>query len=384
MKNQIKKTMKIKTLYILSVAVLGISCSSPKQKIDQNGCITLNYKNIKKQKASHYFSTNHLKFIQLESQGIYFLSDMFEIQYFDGNYFTFDFTKQEFLRFNNDGKLLNSISRSGQAEAEFSNAGRFTIDHNNRTLEILSDLDKYIKRYDFDGQYLEKQAVPVRCSGFTKGQHNDYWFYMVIDGSGEHAYRLHYADSNNLVQPHLPLTSKLLGVMEQNFFKSDNSILFRESFFSNIYRLEPNEVIPIIRIDFGKDAVTEATFEEETDPFAFFDRISSMGFHTTTGAVEGNGVLAISCLYQKGESNSRSGIFYDYHEESATLVEFSGDNLGTLLGNSKLVRIDNANNIYFITDALSFREYLSVQDIASTGKLSDDGNHVIFSFQIKR
>lgn len=376
--------MKFKFIHFLSIAILGISCSSPKQETDQNGCITLNYKSIKKQKSSHFFSPNSLEFVQLESQGKYFLSDMFEVQYFNQNYFTFDFTKQEFLRFNHDGKLLNSIGRSGQAEAEFSNAGRFTIDHNNRTLEILSDFDRYIKRYDFDGRYLGKQTVPVRCSGFTKGQHNDYWFYMVIDGSGELAYRLHYADSNNLVQPHFPLTSKLLGVMEQNFFKSGNSILFRESFFPYIYRLEPNEVIPIIRIDFGEDAVTEATFEEETDPFAFFDRISSVGFHTTTGAVEGNGVLAISCLYQKGESSSTSGIFYDYHEGSTTLVEFSGDNLGTLLSNSKLVRIDNANNIYFITDALSFREYLSVQDIASTGKLSDDGNHVIFSLQIKR
>ena len=111
MKNQIKKTMKIKTLYILSVAVLGISCSSPKQKIDQNGCITLNYKNIKKQKASHYLSTNHLKFIQLESQGIYFMSDMFDVQYFDDNYFTFDFTKQEFLRFNTSIRNFSKISK---------------------------------------------------------------------------------------------------------------------------------------------------------------------------------------------------------------------------------------------------------------------------------
>ena len=59
-----------------------------------------------------------MKIIQLESKGEYFLSDNYEIQFFDNNYFVYDFVKNVFYRYDYDGIFLNTISNYGGSEEE--------------------------------------------------------------------------------------------------------------------------------------------------------------------------------------------------------------------------------------------------------------------------
>jgi len=360
------------------------SCLTPTEKNDDNKYLTLEYNRIKKQETTSFFDFSKMKIIQLESKGEYFLSDNYEIQFFDNNYFVYDFVKNEFYRYDYDGKFLNTISNYGGSEEEYSNVSSFSIDEKKKMVEIMCNQSKYIKRYGYNGEFIDKYTIPIRGTGFTKGYNNDYWFYMVIEGNGQLSNRLHYVDSLETIQSSLPLKTNLMGAMEQNFFKSEDHILFRESFFPYIYKLAGGKAIPIIKFDFGESEITESVFEMEKDPFVFFDRINRTGFFTTTKVVYGDELLAVTCQYQKaGNKTKISGVFYDFKDENATLLEYSEEKVGELLSNSKLVRIDKDRFFYFIIDPITFQDYIKYVKTEIDDVYTPDENYIIFSIPLK-
>jgi hypothetical protein len=370
-------------VFIVLYALLFSACNYERKGNFDDNIYNIDFNNTSKVSSSNAFGVDNLTALQLDNSASTFLSGNFDIQFANNNYIVYDFTKNELLRFNEQGVFMNSIGRHGHSHEEFINVSSFLVDTKTHAIEVLCNNSKYIKKYSFEGEFIKAVEVPARSTGFAKDLNGEYWFYMVMIGDGELNYRLHHLSKEDEVKSYLPLKTHLMGVMEQNFYRTDWGLYFRESFFPSIYRLENESINPFIRIDFGENKITESDFENEKDPFGFFEKISQKGFYTTRRVIVGRDIVSILCQFQRdGHEIEQSEVIINTKTNKYQIVSYN-DKLGDLLSNSTLIKIDNENGFHYITDPLSFKIFFKELFNDSANLINEDGNHVIFSLQLK-
>jgi len=369
-------------LFIISYIFL--SCSNEKGKqYEVSDIPAIDFHKLERKKPSDVYQFSDIGFIQLGYNQKVLLSDNIELQLVDNFFFIFDFIKKTLYRFNKDGQFINQIGLSGKGPTEYSQVLGFAVNSKKQIVEVLCDLGCKIKQYSYDGIYLGSLNIPIRTDGFSLTAEGNYWFYSII-GNGETNYRLHFYDTINPVKSFLPLETKCFGVQEQNFSKHNNEIWFRESFFPTIYKLDSGIVIPEFKIEFGKGEINESDFIKAKDPFAFVETINQEGFYTTACLILNTNIIDILVVYHSNDKTELNELLVFRNNQKQFLIPYNDPLYLDLLNNSRPVFIDDQDNINYLTNAMSFIDFIKRSRLTiDISKVDIQGNQILYTLPLK-
>lgn len=199
---------------------------------------------------------------------------------FDSNsYFIHDKKNNKLLRFDNEGKFLNSIGTIGKGPEELLNIWDVSIDSENKLISILDANSRRISKYTFSGEYKGSQSLFYAMSqheyeknnlvfSTSKAQRNTH--IPVID-----SYSLILANSNSV-----PLGLAFKNLENSNTFKTlnplrkfDNSIYYHHPYSDGIWKIQDIDLIPIIKFEFEKNGLPSDAWRLKMNNIEFNDFI---------------------------------------------------------------------------------------------------------------
>lgn len=187
------------------------------------------------------FKWNIQREIVLESTSGSLLSNN-EIGLLVDNKDLFLFDKTGVLRFDRDGKYINSIGRLGHGKGEYTEVTDVTLNKDKKIIEVLSP--NYIHRFDYEGNIKEKISLSLSATSFVY-DNSCYWA-----GTGHITDNLLYKlnEKGEVVASYLKNDFKI-SVIEDNFGKGTINT-FRDSFSHDIYHMNGDTIRLAYQVNF--------------------------------------------------------------------------------------------------------------------------------------
>ncbi len=249
----------IYVLFFLIYLILPLSCNRSQEKgQNSENKIVFNITDARE------LGINESKFLKKEYIELYF-SDSTLIPAYSNlileneNFIIFSNRTYQIFRFANNGNFINFIGKRGNGPDEFIEMRdvRYNIDKNQ--IEVLDN--KAILKYNPEGNFIKKYDIPYPAFAFSS-DNDSYWFYLGNNISFSD-YKLIKTDTNFIKRnDYLLAEKKGLPLIENNFNKSEY-LTFRESFNSDLYTINENELVNSYNIDFGKFKVADNLLDNQ-------------------------------------------------------------------------------------------------------------------------
>lgn len=213
--------------------------------------------------------TQGVKNVHLELTEHSLISDrVTRVIYTDDYIFMIDRKSPTPIMFDSNGKFLRTIGAAGQGPGEFTGMIDIAADFQNRHLYITT-LSKLLL-YDFDGHFIRERKYVgenVRYVNFVDNR------LMLIcerseEGNGSRITNLNYANSDLEITDSLHLKTYINSRMlwwhsHQDFITENSGHIYQYYYEFNsepflrdtLYRLEGNQRIPSLKVDFGTPGV---------------------------------------------------------------------------------------------------------------------------------
>ena len=220
-----------------------------------------------KQETSVPFSTyfENAKSIILETNKDCLISDIIDIQVFDGYIYLLDIrgAKSLFV-FDMDGYFIRKIGRLGNGPGEYISLSNFTLDTKNKFIYLL-DYFKRIHKYKLDGTFIHTITPKLKDENIMHIQYFNSKLYLSVMAfkPSQNDYMLLEANADNgeILSKSLPLKYNKgwaeLIFMGYNFFipRLNNIPLYTQMFMDYIFCIG-DDIIPYIEIR-SKNLVTD-------------------------------------------------------------------------------------------------------------------------------
>ena len=169
----------------------------------------------------------------------------------------FLFDKTGVLRFDRDGKFINSIGRLGHGKGEYTAVTDVTLNKDKNMIEVLSP--NYIHKFDYEGNIKEKTSLSLPATSFLY-DNSCYWV-----GTGHTTDILLYKlnEKGEEVATYLENDFKI-PVMEDNFGKGTIKT-FRDSFSHDIYHMNGDTIILAYRMNFPGLDLPKSIYSSDID-----------------------------------------------------------------------------------------------------------------------
>ncbi len=111
---------------------------------------------------------SEVKVIPLETTPDNLISQIGQVEYFEGNYYILDGTSQQIFCFTEQGDFVFKISAKGKGPGEYHHLSGFTIDGQRKQLILMDPVVQRVHAFDLSGQHVETMAVPTEIMmGFS-------------------------------------------------------------------------------------------------------------------------------------------------------------------------------------------------------------------------
>lgn len=242
---------------VLLISLLS-SCNynKPKKIVD---ITKISLSKIKKVDFDDLFSGTG-KRTQLESQKDIMLGDDLHFYFYNNDIYVLDKSRKKLLRFNVEGKFLNSIGKIGKGPDELISIDDYFVDSRGVTILVRSGgFNAKIIVYSFDGHQKHTGIIHDFIGLSIEGYNGQYLLYTGFN-KFKHTHRLYRMDSAlNIIDTYLKndFSDKLIPLIENNFSKFEKRLFFKESILPVIYKITEKDLMPVYQFDFGEYSIPE-------------------------------------------------------------------------------------------------------------------------------
>ncbi len=190
---------------------------------------------------------DNIEYIPLASDSL--LAYIMKVNYINNNFFVKD-NKSKFLRFTEEGKLINQIGKRGRGPGEYRYASDFAIDHETGKIFIIGGKQEQIMVFSPEGNFIEalnlskKHATSI---GISEG--NLLLFYF--DGAQHNEENMELLDTKGNIIKSYPnkyefergrATVQFAG--ECVMYSLKGKLHFKEIFSDTIFYLDGQKMVP--------------------------------------------------------------------------------------------------------------------------------------------
>ena len=252
-----------KNLSIIFLMFLFGSCGDNKTSVSDPNVEVIN---IDPHTVDEFMNLSEIvdsvKYIKLQIDPKDVMGDVREIVIKEKYIYAIDLSQFFLFVFDKEGKFVAKLDKRGQGPDEYISMGAVFIDDNEEYIEFPDMSSRKMKKYtNITFELIENLSVP-RIT-YDIGKKNSGYYYFIthqndntINGKETNAELIILDEKNNLkthFEKKINTNHTYFMVSTENFTKNDKNELFLSPMYSNtFYKLEGEEVIPVITIDFGK------------------------------------------------------------------------------------------------------------------------------------
>lgn len=194
------------------------------------------------------------------------ISDVHRVFDIDSLYIIWDKRGSSVFVYNKEGKFLNHIGAKGHAKNEYVSLNDVYVNAKARQVCLLDNAAHKILHFDYNGAYRKTTKIKEWAIGFAID--NDY-IWLESDGQNKESALLlkTKAETGEIIKSYFPMKNdgRVPIQSEKTFFTdADGKILFASPYLNSIYTIENGEIAPLVKLDFGKDAVDDSDLTSET------------------------------------------------------------------------------------------------------------------------
>lgn len=194
------------------------------------------------------------------------ISNVHRVFDIDSLYIIWDKRGNSVFVYNKEGKFLNHIGAKGHAKNEYVNLNDVYVNAKARQVCLLDNAAHKILHFDYNGAYRKTTKIKEWAIGFAID--NDY-IWLESDGQNKESALLlkTEAETGEIIKSYFPMKNdgRVPIQSEKTFFAdADGKILFASPYLNSIYTIENGEITPLVKLDFGNDAVDDSDLTSET------------------------------------------------------------------------------------------------------------------------
>ena len=267
-----------------------------------------------------------IRYVKLETNPDILLGDNLYFQKREDKLYILDRANQKsLLIFKNDGKFVQKVGAFGNGPGEYPAANDFVL--RNDTIDILSNAGpkSYIYSYSEKGDFIQKKELNYLALSFEFVR-NQYYAVNTSFNKMTHDHRLYLLDrEGNEIKKLLPNNTKInMPIGEQSFSLYEDQVLYFEPFNNTIYELQPDTIIPVYELDFGKYNIPEEFFN--TDIMQGFEMINKQGFSIINNVFANNENVVFEVVNQNESGGKLFLISYNKKSKQIKSLALNEDN----------------------------------------------------------
>lgn len=252
--------------YSILLILCFTQCINEKKNIDQNVyTLKINPKELNSIKFSDLFSAQEI--IKISNDSVNVLKKPSKLLFMDNCYF-FHSNNILFV-YDQYGKNIFNINKKGSGPGEYITISDFTINRDEKLLEINDGEARKIIRYDMSGEYVDEIKHGLYSSNFTTYK-NDFYLCSGRTINADIDYSIHIIDTQtgNVTKRIMEVSpeEKYLNFIEYtNFATWKDTLSYSSSISNTIYQIKDRKLFPRLNIDFGKSALPLNIYSEYTN-----------------------------------------------------------------------------------------------------------------------
>lgn len=252
--------------YSILLILCFTQCINEKKNIDQNVyTLKINPKELNSIKFSDLFSAQEI--IKISNDSVNVLKKPSKLLFMDNCYF-FHSNSILFV-YDQYGKNIFNINKKGSGPGEYITISDFTINRDEKLLEINDGEARKIIRYDMSGEYVDEIKHGLYSSNFTTYK-NDFYLCSGRTINADIDYSIHIIDTQTgnvtkRIMEVLPEEKYLNFIEYTNFATWKDTLSYSSSISNTIYQIKDRKLFPRLNIDFGKSALPLNIYSEYTN-----------------------------------------------------------------------------------------------------------------------
>ncbi|MDR3095284.1 MAG: 6-bladed beta-propeller [Bacteroidales bacterium] len=304
---------------------------------------------------------SQIEYLPLETTEDCLLSDALRLKMLDNDFYILDYkAHHKVFRFSSAGQFLNTIGQRGKGPHEYTHVMDFAIDTEDKSIDLLIEPQSKIFRYHTDGSWVGEINTNIPAQSFAKMKgcyvlNISYSNYF----SKERLYKID--EQGQIITKFHPITTKLVSLTEPNFFQTDTSIIFHESFSNIVYEVSSGEAHPLYQFDFGEYDIPSTIHEMES--LKALDLLNQRGMRTILRFCE-NKKFAHFAIQQQQEQHALiyNYLFINKENGHCVILQVSSENsdfaafghVAMITENDELVFLVHPYNLVDLIEKYSF------------------------------
>jgi hypothetical protein len=191
----------------------------------------------------------------LETTPEVLLSDIFAIDIHDDYIYVMDRFSTTIFVFSRNGEFLTKIGRQGRGPGEYGQILSFAVDRDNDELLIATDRPNRILYYSLSGKFSGETETNDLL--FETTVDDNTIVCRILDENNDMAiYEMNGHDVASVKYPEIPEIEmdrqNLISPLGRKLLRSKHGTLFTRTFDNTIYKVEGDDLAPLMTLDFGK------------------------------------------------------------------------------------------------------------------------------------
>lgn len=281
--------LKVKQILIIFLSGLAmVNCDNKPLAIEESLLLESSMVVIK---PTDYFKQvdiseiiDTVKFVTLELREGSLVGNIAKVIVFEDRIYIYDNLTYSIFVFNIHGEYIFKISRIGKGPGEYNQVDLFDIDYENRQIILVDLMGYWILRYDFKGNFISQEKIPIWIEGLAPTFNGGVVVYAnhrdnTVKFSQE--FNIYYLDSsmqvsnayfpynsNNFSNPRVKFSTSESG----SFYTYDNDRYFFSHYKNHVYQVTETGLKPKYSFDFGKESFNEEYLNNKSKLKAFIDK----------------------------------------------------------------------------------------------------------------
>lgn len=322
--------------FVVSILLVVLGCRKS-EKQDVSGLIRMSVNPESVQgKVPMSEITRSVKYVSLATSNDLLINDLVKVVHVENVIYVAD--RMALYKFDEEGLLLNKISKSGSGPGEYVNVTDFVL-NTDGTVWILCRSSKRLIKYGWDGTVNENIELNNWVSNIYKIDNDRLCLYIgnEIDGDNQFQLKVLNLETKKIESESLAIDSKkakYLHVKSINHFAPSTiagDICFFEMFNDTIYRLANNQSLPAYYFSIGDKNIPTSFFDMEyKDVMEFFQALFKNNYAYGTNIFMESVSQYLFSYYYKGEcymtiipkESNLSSIDFKIIEEDVNLYKY--------------------------------------------------------------
>lgn len=305
------------------------------------------------------------------------------------DFYVFDGQRPALYVFDKSGKFIRQIAKKGDGPGEYQLIYDFTLDKQQKQIVLLSPYG-YLQRYDADGNFIDKQVLPVKPNYYSLAclDNDHYAFWSCVDESEEGITLVKKATAETLIGYWHNDRILDMGRMKP-FYEHYDSLYFTTAYQNVVYKITKENLTPAYQWDFGEQGISNNRIQK----YLNIENDGKRNEQLLKDLADSSLPFCMQAQYQNdryyfvvlqkglGTNDHSISVFYDKKEKQSYIFNNSVEGLRLrplLMTDEYLLSV-----LYPTDDYEPFRSYLSKEKYETLALLKDDENPCLVQYYFK-